>query len=228
MPTDAVKNRTFREALNGTVRFEIPFFQRGYAWEKRQWDQLFIDIQEQLIDELSDGKSIDEVEHFFGPIVVLEQAGGAFELKEFLVIDGQQRITTVYLLLAAIKAEMTTKKHLSADATHHINTLNKYLINDVSTTDDYKRLKIFSSKGDRLPTYRAVFGADKNPKTPLLHVDQELYVPGKNRVDEFYRYAGKKLKAQCKDVPALWQFAELILDCLKVVWIPLDYQKDDP
>lgn len=228
MPTDSVKNRTFREALNGTVRFEIPFFQRGYAWEKKQWDQLFLDIQEQIIDELIAGQDIDDVEHFFGPIVVLEKAGGTDELKEFLVIDGQQRMTTVYLLLAAIKAELAIKKHLSADAAPHISEISKYLINDVSSADDYIKLKVFSSKGDRLPTYRAVFGSDKNPKTPMLHVDQELYVPGRNRVDEFCKYATKKLKSQCKDVPALWQFAKLLLDCLKFVWIPLDYKKDDP
>jgi len=40
MPTDHVKNRTFRETFTGTVRFKVPFFQRGYAWEKKQWDQL--------------------------------------------------------------------------------------------------------------------------------------------------------------------------------------------
>jgi hypothetical protein len=38
MPTDHVKNRTFKEMLGSTVRFKIPFFQRGYAWERKQWD----------------------------------------------------------------------------------------------------------------------------------------------------------------------------------------------
>src|SRR5260221_14617292 len=103
MPTDAVKNRTFKEILMGTVRFEIPFFQRGYAWEKKQWDQLFLDLQEQVFAELNSGSSLDEVEHFFGPIVVVEKVGGAPELKEFLVVDGQQRITTIYLLLGIIQ-----------------------------------------------------------------------------------------------------------------------------
>lgn len=47
-------------------------------------------IQEQLLDELAAGSPMDAIEHFFGPIVVMEDPGG--ELKEFLVIDGQQRI----------------------------------------------------------------------------------------------------------------------------------------
>jgi len=34
MPTDHVQNRTFKETLSGTVRFKIPFFQRGYTWER--------------------------------------------------------------------------------------------------------------------------------------------------------------------------------------------------
>ena len=99
MPTEGVQNRTFKGLFSGTVRFEIPFFQRGYAWEKKQWDQLFLDLQEQIIGELSSGYTIDQVEHFFGPIVVLEIAGDEAALKQFLVIDGQQRIVTVYSFL---------------------------------------------------------------------------------------------------------------------------------
>ena len=37
MPTEGVQNRTFKNLFTGTVRFEVPFFQRGYAWEKKQW-----------------------------------------------------------------------------------------------------------------------------------------------------------------------------------------------
>jgi len=227
MPTDSVKNRTFKDTLNGTVRFEIPFFQRGYAWEKKQWDQLFLDVQEQIISELNTGSPLDQVEHFFGPIVVLEKTGAA-ELKEFLVIDGQQRITTIYLLLGIIQELIRAKKHLSSDAFDYLGKLNRYLVNDVDGVDDYLKLKVFSSKGDRLPTYRVVFGSDVNPKTPKLQTDLQLYVPGKNRVDEFRKYALKKLAANYPDIPALWQLAQVILNCLKIVWIPLDEAKDDP
>ena len=228
MPTDSVKNRTFRDAFNGTVRFEIPFFQRGYAWEKRQWDQLFLDLSEQVIEELQSGSQIGEVEHFFGPIVVLERTGGTIELKEFLVIDGQQRITTVYLLLAVIRSEISSRKHLSHEAAGYVTNLSRYLVNDVSDTDDYLKLKVFSSKGDRLPSYRVIFGLEANPNTPLLQTDIQLYIPGRSRVEEFQKYAAKKLKSQFNDVPALWQLAQALLNCLKIVWIPLDEAKDDP
>ncbi|MGH7381736.1 MAG: DUF262 domain-containing protein [Candidatus Methylomirabilales bacterium] len=226
MPTDNVKNRTFKETLSGTVRFKIPFFQRGYAWEKKQWDQLFLDLQEQVIEELDSGSTIDQVEHFFGPIVIMEQMGTA-ELKEFLVIDGQQRITTIYLLLGIIREQIRAKKHLSSDSHGYLDDLKKYLFNDVGGSDDYLKLKVYSSKGDRLPTYRVAFASETNPKTPYLQTDLQMYVPGKNGVDAFQKYALKKLKANYSDVPSLWLLAQVLLTCLKIVWIPLDEQKDD-
>jgi hypothetical protein len=227
MPTDAVKNRTFKDMLKGPVRFEIPFFQRGYAWEKKQWDQMFLDLQEQILDELNSGSAMDELEHFFGPIVVLEKIGGEPDLREFLVVDGQQRITTVYLLLGLIREHLHAKKHLSGAALDYFSKLGPYLENDVDGADDYNRLKVFSSKGDRLPTYHVIFGNDANPKTPRLQADLQLYVPGRNRVDEFKNYAVKRLRSDYSDVPGLWQLAQALLNCLTIVWIPLDHERDD-
>jgi uncharacterized protein with ParB-like and HNH nuclease domain len=226
MPTDHVINRAFKDLLTGTVRFKIPFFQRGYAWQKRQWDQLFLDIDEQIIEELASGSAIEEVEYFFGPVVVMEEPGLP-ELKEFLVIDGQQRITTIYLLLGIIREHILSKKHLSSDVPVYAQKLKKYLTNDVEGNDDYLKLKVFSSKGDRLPTYRAVFGAEANPKTPFLQTDLQNYVPGTNRVDAFKKYVEKKLRANYSDVPSLWQLSQVLLQCLTIVWIPLDKEKDD-
>ena len=223
---DHVKNRTFKETLGGSVRFKIPFFQRGYSWEKRQWDQLFIDLNDQIIEELDGGSSLEEVEHFFGPIVVMEQSSPP-EVREYLVIDGQQRITTVYLLLGIIREEIRAKKHLSGEAHGYIDELKKYLQNDVGGADDYLKLKVFSTKGDRLPTYRVATGSDLPPKTQWYATDVQMYVPGKNGVDAFRAYAAKKLKAGFPDVTSLWRLSRVLLNCLKIVWIPLDAQKDD-
>src|ERR1017187_5779799 len=135
MPTDNVKNRTFKQMLSSPVRFRIPFFQRGYAWDRRQWDVLFLDVDEQILAELKTGSAMEDVEHFFGPIVVMQQPG-VDELMEFLVIDGQQRITTVYLLLGIIREQIQAKKHLSGDALSYVVQLSKFLVNDVETSDE--------------------------------------------------------------------------------------------
>jgi uncharacterized protein with ParB-like and HNH nuclease domain len=226
MTKENVGNLNFEEILSQNVRFEIPFFQRGYAWEKKQWDQMFNDIQEQILDETDDPKAISTNEHFFGPMVVLEQSNSDPTIRKFLVIDGQQRITTVYLLLGIIKRILSTKIQDSQDANNHINYLDSILINNVSSGDDYKKIKVFSSKGDRLPTFKCIF--ESNPNSPILNADMQLYNPESNNVDLFKHYAEKKLRKEFKSVPELWNLATACLKSLKIVWIPLREGKDDP
>ena len=131
MPTENVLNRSFEELFSTPVRYEIPFFQRGYAWEQRQWKKLLEDLNQEVIEIVEDDKFENE-EHFFGPIVVLEKTSHHPSLKRFLVIDGQQRITTSYLLLAIIKKFLETKAHLSENAQRYIAELDKLLKNDVT------------------------------------------------------------------------------------------------
>lgn len=222
MPTAQVLNRNFKDVFNHTVRYEIPFFQRGYAWEQRQWKKLFEDLQAEIIDNV-ENNDFDDQEHFFGPIVVLEKKFDHPAIKKFLVIDGQQRITTSYLLLAVIKKLLEDKAHLSTDAQQYVAELDKLLINDVVTSDDYLKLKVFSTKGDRLPTYKTIFNV--NPNSKLLTEDQLLYDPSTNKVDEFVKFAVKRLNKL--EVPNLYQFYQAVIKSLKIVWIPLDEEKDD-
>jgi uncharacterized protein with ParB-like and HNH nuclease domain len=226
--SSGVTNKNFMQLFEHNIQFEVPFFQRRYAWEKRHWDQLFADIEEQVISNVGSTPDLEDVEHFFGPMVVLERVNPELDLRRFLIIDGQQRITTIYLLIAIIRSMLEGKTHESQQAGIYINELNKYLENKLSTTDDdYKKLKVFSSKGDRLPTYHTVFNCT-NPKSPHLQVDQQLYIPGKNNIDVFKVYAEKKLKRDYSSVPSLWQLAQVLLRSLKIVWISLVEGKDDP
>lgn len=225
--TDTVSNKNFHQLLKANIQFEIPFFQRGYAWEKKHWDQLFDDIEEQIRPELDSVDQPEDAEHFFGPIVVLEKTNADLELKRFQVIDGQQRITTVYLLLSVIRKLISEKSHSSTDANEHLEKLKHYLENNIDHThDDYRRLKLLSGKGDRFATYLAIF--DTNPMSPQLALDQSLYVPGKNQIDQFKEYAYKQLKKRYPSVTDLWQLAEILLKSLKLVWISLKEGKDDP
>lgn len=225
MQTSGVLSRNFKEIFQANARYEIPFFQRGYSWQQKQWKKL---IQEDILGEdgILDNVNDDnfkDTEHFFGPIVVLEKTGGHPSLKRYQIIDGQQRFTTSYLLLAVIKELIENKSAMSPNASYYVAELNKMLINTVESDDDYLKLKIFSTKGDRFPTYKALFNS--NPVSPFLSQDQHLYDPKTNRIDEFIAFANKNLKG--KDVPTLWNIARAVFDSLRIVWIPLDEKKDD-
>jgi hypothetical protein len=225
MPSESVGNYSFRDLFNQNICFEVPFFQRGYAWEKKQWETLFLDIEEQILNEADDIDEVKNYELYFGSIVVLEKPDQNSNIKRFIIIDGQQRITTVYLLLAIIKNQIKKKTSQSTNAISHINDLINLIENKNTNAGEYDRMKIYSSKGDRLPTYNIIFG--QNPNN-VLYSDIQLYIKGENNVDKLKEYLEKKLKDEkYNSVPGLWKLCIALLDSLKIVWIPLK-ENDDP
>ncbi len=77
--------------------YVVPDFQREYVWEERNVEQFLEDI----LDEFSDSHgniTAGEAEYFIGSIVGCKDSTGAFQL-----IDGQQRLTTIYLVLCVIR-----------------------------------------------------------------------------------------------------------------------------
>lgn len=81
--------KTFRQLMGNGLRFEIPKFQRDYSWESEQWDDLWLDLMSLMEDE--------ETEHYMG-YLVLQTSNN----KNFSIIDGQQRLTTMSLLILSI------------------------------------------------------------------------------------------------------------------------------
>src|SRR5438132_9955140 len=77
--------------LEGPRQFVVPYFQRAYSWRRRQWATLLDDILE--LYELGSSNS-----HFLGSMVLLAE-----HPSETLIIDGQQRMVTLSLLLAAVR-----------------------------------------------------------------------------------------------------------------------------
>ena len=67
-------NRNFADIFSGSMRYVIPFFQRGYAWSSKNWNQLKQDIEDQILEPAQTG-DLAEQEHFFGPVVVAEKSG---------------------------------------------------------------------------------------------------------------------------------------------------------
>lgn len=88
--------------LQGSKVFVIPSFQRRYSWRSRQWELLWADLLRECdVDHSKDSQEL--AGHFLGSIVLHPASGPASTLMRHLVIDGQQRLTTLIILLAAIR-----------------------------------------------------------------------------------------------------------------------------
>src|ERR1051326_3950484 len=104
--------------LDGPKQYVVPYFQRAYSWRRRQWTTLFDDILE--LYELNSLNS-----HFLGSMV-----------PHTLVIDGQQRIVTLSLFLAAIRDVARTTDPQFADHLHTTFLTNNDSVKVLTTHQD--------------------------------------------------------------------------------------------
>lgn len=111
-------------------RFIIPVYQRNYDWKKANCEQLYND----LIDVAINGKQT----HFFGSIVSY-----ALSREEIVLIDGQQRITTVSLILIAIVNAIKSGAVTPDDPVLGEQILEDYIVDKHHKTERKVRLKPF-------------------------------------------------------------------------------------
>ena len=92
------KETLFLPFIGGLKQFVIPIYQRKYSWEVEHCERLFNDI---IIAGNSDEPNTS---HFFGSIVYVsgDEFASITGMQRWLVIDGQQRLTTLMLLLHAL------------------------------------------------------------------------------------------------------------------------------
>lgn len=87
-------NQTYRQLMGNGLIYTIPRFQRDYSWTDTEWDDLWMDLADVL-----DSKS--EPSHYMGYLVLQSR-----DNKNFDVIDGQQRLTTLSVLLLAVLSNL--------------------------------------------------------------------------------------------------------------------------
>src|SRR3954453_19825309 len=88
--------QTINQVLVSGDKYLIPFFQRSYKWGPKNWDRLVEDIESLLTDQ-------KRQQPFLGPLVCTPNEQGSGEARAFQLIDGQQRLTTLTLLLTALR-----------------------------------------------------------------------------------------------------------------------------
>lgn len=124
------------ELFNKQIRFRIPVFQRHYVWNEQEqlmplWDDFINKYTERLNKQVIHP-------HYTGSIVLFHESTTTSTLSTYSVIDGQQRLTTFQLFIAAFRE--VCRKHLGDE--NLIKELDKFLFNEKSFGDkDYEKQK---------------------------------------------------------------------------------------
>lgn len=151
--------------IEGTNQYLVPHFQRPYTWQKKNWDALWSDLESLLPPADLDDSSHDVLaqDHFMGAIVTAPAHSVPEGVTKYLLIDGQQRLTTLFLLLAAIRDRATqVDEQKLASKIHDLYLTNRY-------QEGLDQYKLLPTQGDE-PSHndRSAFVAviDKTEQAP--------------------------------------------------------------
>ena len=213
MPTTIEVNKQSVEALLGSGKskpFVIPEYQRPYAWTEEQAETLFEDLWEFTA---TSGGTEREGSYFLGSVVSYEENG------EQEIIDGQQRITSLFLLLRAIYTKLvaTPVSERTAEANNFIGKIEPAIwrTNKLTGTVDYKNI---------LLTSRVV----NNDGNEILRSILETGCADENAKDNYsknYRHFQKLFDDHSKENPLMvYQFIYALLNQAILLPITADTQ----
>ncbi|MDO7415056.1 DUF262 domain-containing protein [Acinetobacter baumannii] len=171
--------KQFLKFIDGSdKRFIIPVYQRNYSWQNKHCAQLLNDLKG-LIKK-------PDVPHFFGSIVSSHMQGGKRE--DFLIIDGQQRLTTISILLIAIVDLLKHKKVIPKDDRLIEKITKKHLVDEYQ--EDHRKIRLKPIKDD-CKAFDALFG------------DESDFVDGSNVTSNF-RYFRDRILNENIDIDDLY------------------------
>lgn len=157
------------------IRYEVPLYQRPYVWrQETHWEPLWEDIQTVVQQLIPDGEASRDRQvgpHFLGAVVLDQQRTQAGSVERRYVIDGQQRLTTLQLLISAA-ASVAEKRSLDRSA----RLLRKLMENDpdlVLVRDDM--FKVWPTNIDRDAFRHAMSMTEINAPDDPLNLIQEAH-----------------------------------------------------
>lgn len=192
---DADKGNIYK-LLNGDKQYLIPVYQRLYSWEQAQCSRLWLDIVA-MQKENKEG-------HFLSSIVCIAEKTSPTGVQKYMVIDGQQRLTTLTLILIALRDSV------SADSEIKPEKLNlSFLMNQFETGDEKYKLLLTEEDKDILISLVE--------KKPILEGTQ-------SKLLNAYKYFKDQIANQEIDPQLLFEATGK----LQIVIITLEREHDDP
>ena len=224
------------DIFQNKARLEVPLFQRQYVWNQvKQWEPLWEDINRKFTEHL-EGRQ-DAPIHFLGAMVLDQKLTPTTHVPRRQVIDGQQRLTTLQIFLAAFRDNCTAN-----DCKELAEECDKYLLNTGMMNDHaVEKFKVWPTQSDREQFSDVITSASKSAlekKYPLIKQKYARSYDARPRMVEAYLYFHQALSkyfvGTTTEPPlgALTPLAERLLLCftalkssLKVVII--DLERDD-
>jgi uncharacterized protein with ParB-like and HNH nuclease domain len=160
------KETKLQDIIEGTKQYVIPLFQRTYSWTSKEWDVLWNDLVE--LCEMDNPRT-----HFIGSIVNMPTVSVPEGVAKYLLIDGQQRLTTIFILLTLLRDK--AKENQNDRFADEIN--NTLLVNQYKDGLDF--YKLMPTQVDRI-TYQNLINRNANEN--------------ENQLTLAYTYFEKKLK----------------------------------
>ena len=180
--------------IEGTKQFVVPLYQRLYSWKKEQWQSLWNDIAD-LYSESEDRQ------HFLGSIVTIPVKTKPEGVPKFLLIDGQQRLSTLFILLSALRHKVKDSNTKIYDQIGEQYLHNKF-------EEDSNIYKLLPTQKDR----KEFFNIMKGELSPELGL-----------VGQAYKYYSKRLNEKINEVEINYErLKTLLLNQIVIVSITLD------
>lgn len=171
---------TLNKLLNTSRQFIVPIFQRNYSWQKSQYEQLWFDI-------LRASKFKEKQNHFIGSIVYIDMGTPAGRPQQLLLIDGQQRLTTISILLCAIK-DYVQKFNLETKLINLAKIKNQFLYNsDEIDEDRYKLLLNVQDKETYIKLIDNTIFTVNKPATNIIKCYEFFY----EHIEDFIKQDGQ-------------------------------------
>ncbi len=205
MKADAIKLLDFI-GKSQERQFVIPIYQRVYSWEKEQCKQLWDDIIKIGGDDKMDG-------HFIGSILYVQDGIYTTSHNELLIIDGQQRLTTITLLLTALRDHLNDEDEFLKKFSCQ-NIQNHYLINSDKDSDKYsdKKFRLILSE------------SDKDTLLSLIDKDRRKPSEPSSKIVENFKLFGEWISKNTNKLETIFKGLEKLM----IVEIALEKGKDDP
>jgi len=170
---------TVRELLENRQRFCVPIYQRHYVWTRdKQWEPFWNDIRTKAIERLNGRER--RFSHFMGAVVL--EARGAVSSRQvtsFQVVDGQQRLTTFQLYLAAARDYAK-----QAEFEDTVGLIEGYLFNEkqhLMEDPEVEKYKVWSTKYDRELFQDIVLGG----RAELRKKYRDHFYKGRDKIYEY-------------------------------------------